>query len=70
MSRMILYLAFIYVGHIVTWYIKRYMYLYLASFRTTGSVFLSLHNAIRSRGHSRHVALSSNPSMLIDKSKR
>ena len=40
MSRMILYLAFIYVGHIVTWYIKRYMYLYLASDRTTGSFFL------------------------------
>ena len=32
--------------------------------------FLSLHNAIRRRGHSRHVALSSNPSMLIDESKR
>ena len=40
MSRMILYLAFLYVGHIVTWYIKRYMYLYLASDRTTGSFFL------------------------------
>ena len=40
MSRMILYLAFIYVGHIVTLYIKRYMYLYLASDRTTGSFFL------------------------------
>ena len=35
-----------------------------------GSFFFSLHNAIRPRGHSRHVALSSNPSMLIDKSKR
>ena len=34
------------------------------------SFFLSLHNTIRPRGHSRHVALSSNPSMLIDKSKR
>ena len=34
------------------------------------SFFLSLHNAVRPRGHSRHVALSSNPSMLIDKSKR
>ena len=33
-------------------------------------ILLSLHNAIRPRGHSRHVALSSNPSMLIDKSKR
>ena len=32
--------------------------------------FFSLHNAIRPRGHSRHVALSSNPRMLIDKSKR
>ena len=39
MSRMILNLAFIYVGHIVTLYIQRYMYLYLASFRTTGSFF-------------------------------
>ena len=42
MSRMILYLAFIYVGHIVTWYIKRYMYLYLAFFRTTGSDYHAL----------------------------
>ena len=42
MSRMILYKAFIYVGHIVTWYIKRYMYLYLASFRTTGSDYHAL----------------------------
>ena len=29
------------------------------------SFFISLHNAIRPRGHSRHIALSSNPSMLI-----
>ena len=31
--------------------------------------FLSLPNVIRPRGYSRHGALSSSPSMLIDKSK-
>ena len=46
-----------------------YTYFFLSKLSPLAELFLSLHNAIRPRGHSRQVALSSNPSMLIDKSK-